>query len=105
MIKNVLVDSVRDRLGAVSTKDVAKYVAFVFDEIEDALEREEVVKIMNFGVMETRSKRARIGRNPKTLVEAEISARRVVRFRMSKVLDAILNDGRKADAKSDEMKK
>lgn len=91
MIKNQLIEAVRNRLGAVSARDVSAYVTFVFGAIADALEDGDSVKITNFGVWNTRSKRARVGRNPKTCIEAEICARRVVRFRMSKVLAGKFN--------------
>ena len=91
MIKTELIEAIRVRLGGVSSRDVGDYVAFVFEDIARSLEAEESVKITNFGVWETHDKKARIGRNPKTLEEAEISARRVIRFRMSKVLANAMN--------------
>lgn len=91
MIKNELVEAIRNQLGGVSCRDVWAYVSFIFDEIAMALERGESVKITNFGVFETRDKKARVGRNPKTLEEAEICARRVVRFRLSDAMYDWLN--------------
>lgn len=91
MIKNELIEAVRNRLGGVSSREVGEYVSFVFEAITNALEKGDIVKITNFGVWSTRDKKARMGRNPKTLVEAEICARRVVRFHMSKVLSNRLN--------------
>jgi integration host factor subunit alpha len=44
------------------------------------------VKIPGFGSFNVRDKAARIGRNPKTGEEAEISARRVVSFKASQGL-------------------
>ena len=91
MIKNDLIDAVRREIGGVSSREVWTYITFILDEIAASLERGESVKITNFGVFEIRNKKERIGRNPKTLEEAVISARKVVRFRMSKNVFDILN--------------
>jgi integration host factor subunit alpha len=61
------------------------------EEISDSLDRNEAVKLRAFGAFHVRSKRERIGRNPKTGVEAAIKPRRVVTFRPSPVLIARLN--------------
>lgn len=62
-----------------------------FDELSDALIRGEPIKLRNFGTFRLRCKRERIGRNPKTGIEAVISARRVVTFSPSPVLIARVN--------------
>src|SRR3954454_3000415 len=56
------------------------------DEICDTLVRGEEEKLRSFGNFAVRSKRERIGRNPRTGVEAPIAPRRVVTFRFSPVL-------------------
>jgi integration host factor subunit alpha len=61
------------------------------EEIADSFERNEAVKLRSFGSFSVRSKRERIGRNPKTGVEAAISPRRVVTFKPSPVLIALVN--------------
>ncbi len=62
------------------------------EEISDSLDRNEAVKLRAFGAFNVRSKRERVGRNPKTGVEAPIRPRRVVTFKPSPVLVARLND-------------
>ena len=42
-----------------------------------------IVKIAGFGTFKVRKKNKRIGRNPKTGIEAEISERRVVTYHAS----------------------
>ncbi|MBR4986952.1 MAG: HU family DNA-binding protein [Proteobacteria bacterium] len=91
MIKNDLVDAVRDEIGGFSTKEIWTYVTFVFDEISSALERGESVKLTKFGTFELHERKARIGRNPKTLEEAVITARKAVKFRSSNAVDNTLN--------------
>ncbi|HZL01484.1 MAG TPA: HU family DNA-binding protein, partial [Caulobacteraceae bacterium] len=46
------------------------------------------VKLSGFGVFQVRSKRERIGRNPKTGKAAAIDPRRVIGFRASQVIKA-----------------
>ena len=41
------------------------------------------VKISSFGTFEVINKKERIGRNPKTKIEAKISARKIVKFKPS----------------------
>ena len=95
MIKNELIDEIREELGGISSREVWAYVTFIVEEITKALERGESVKITNFGVFEPYDKKERIGRNPKTLEDAVISARRVVRFRMSDSVFDLLNPDEK----------
>lgn len=53
----------------------------ILDEIKNALQQGDAVIVRRFGTFQVRSKRARVGRNPKTGQEAAIPARRVVRFK------------------------
>ena len=48
------------------------------------LEKEKTVKLSKFGTFSIREKKSRIGRNPKTGVEKEITARNVISFYPSK---------------------
>ena len=50
------------------------------------------IKISSFGTFEILSKKERIGRNPKTKVEAKISSRRVVKFKPSYFVKKRLNN-------------
>ena len=49
------------------------------------------VKISTFGTFDVLKKKERIGRNPKTKVEAKISSRKVVKFKPSELLKKKLN--------------
>ncbi len=54
--------------------------------------RKKTVKISKFGTFLIRSKKSRIGRNPKTKEEKEISKRDVVLFKPSKEFKDLLNN-------------
>ena len=79
----------------LSRYESAQLVEAVLDHISNALIRDEVVKISSFGTFSTRKKRARIGRNPKTGTEAEISSRRVITFRPSQLMKDRVQKGNK----------
>jgi integration host factor subunit alpha len=75
----------------LSRAEARKILDATFDEICDALVRGEQVKLRSFGTFNVRSKRGRVGRNPKTGVEAPICPRNVLTFKASPVLVAHIN--------------
>jgi integration host factor subunit beta len=78
----------------------------VLDEIAGALERGMRVELRGVGVLTVKEKRARQGRNPRTGEALIIDPHRVVRFRVSELLLARLNQpGRRPERpKSDPRK-
>ncbi|MBI1867464.1 MAG: integration host factor subunit alpha [Methylocystis sp.] len=89
-----LSDAVHRRIG-LSRAESADLVETVLDEIFDTIVSGKDVKLSSFGFFLVRSKKERVGRNPKTGEAAPISARRVVTFRASNVLRARVNGRRK----------
>jgi integration host factor subunit alpha len=73
-------------------------VELVLKEITDALEKGETVKLSAFGSFIVRKKKQRVGRNPKTGVEATISSRRIVVFKPSAMLKQQINGKRSGTA-------
>ena len=63
----------------------------MFEEVRMALEAGESVKLSGFGNFQLREKPQRPGRNPKTGEEIPITARRVVTFRASQKLKAMVD--------------
>ncbi|MFA7824442.1 integration host factor subunit alpha [Aeromonas dhakensis] len=72
----------------MSKREAKDMVEAFFEEIRQALERGEQVKISGFGNFDLREKNQRPGRNPKTGEDIPISARRVVTFRPGQKLKA-----------------
>ena len=70
----------------LNKREAKDMVDTFFDEIRDALERGESVKLSGFGNFQLRDKPQRPGRNPKTGEEIPICARRVVTFHASQKL-------------------
>ena len=85
-----LSESIYQEIG-LSRNESADLVETVLEEISDALERGETVKISSFGTFGVRQKGQRVGRNPKTGQEVPILPRRVLVFRPSQVLKAHVN--------------
>lgn len=90
MTKADLVESVYEKIG-FSKKESSEIVELVFDTMKGTLERGEKIKISGFGNFLVRQKRPRIGRNPQTGEEIEISARKVLTFKPSQILKLALN--------------
>ena len=62
-----------------------------FSLITFNLKKEKKIKISKFGTFSVRSKKSRIGRNPKTKEKKIISERKVVLFKPSKELKKFVN--------------
>jgi integration host factor subunit alpha len=70
----------------VPRADATRFLEAMLQRISDALVAGETVKLSRFGNFQARSKRERLGRNPKTGEEAPITPRRVLTFRPSQLL-------------------
>jgi integration host factor subunit alpha len=89
LTKAELAEMLFERVG-LNKREAKDMVETFFDEIRDALERGESVKLSGFGNFQLRDKPQRPGRNPKTGEEIPISARRVVTFHASQKLKALI---------------
>ena len=74
----------------LNNREAKDMVETFFDEIRNALERGESVKLSGFGNFQLRDKPQRPGRNPKTGEEIPITARRVVTFHASQKLKGMV---------------
>ncbi len=86
-----LLDAVYNACPSLSRAQARDVFEMTLEEIVGAVLREEPVKLRAFGAFNVRSKRERIGRNPRTGVEAKIVARRVMTFKASPTLIARVN--------------
>lgn len=90
MTKADIVEKVYQKIG-FSKKEASELVELVFSSLKDVLTKGDKVKISGFGNFVVREKNERVGRNPQTGEQIKISARRVLTFRPSQVLKAMLN--------------
>ncbi|MFT7389693.1 MAG: integration host factor subunit alpha [Candidatus Endobugula sp.] len=87
LTKAELAEKLFEELG-FNKREAKELVELFFEEIRNALESNEQVKLSGFGNFDLRDKKQRPGRNPKTGEEIPISARRVVTFRPGQKLKA-----------------
>ena len=87
-----LTEAVYRKLG-LSRTECASIVEFMLKEMSNRIAKGEKVKLSSFGTFAVRSKGGRMGRNPKTGEEVPINPRRVLVFRASHVLKAMINEG------------
>jgi len=95
-----LCEAVHQKVGLSRSESLA-IVELVLSEITTGLVEGETVKLSSFGSFIVRKKKLRIGRNPKTGIQATISPRRVVVFKPSAILKQQINSkpsGTKASA-------
>ncbi len=69
----------------------SKIVDSFFETLISEIIKTNKVKISAFGTFSVLKKKARIGRNPKTKIEAKITQRKVVKFKASSLLKENLN--------------
>ena len=91
LTKASLSDKLNRELG-FNKREAKEMVEMFYEEIRSSLESGESVKLSGFGHFDLREKAPRPGRNPKTGEEAEISARKVVRFKSGKHFKKAVND-------------
>ena len=77
--RNDLIEQIHSEMG-ISMSDSSKIFEEIIEEILVSLENGDDVKLSNFGTFSVKNKKSRLGRNPKTGVEKEITARKVVSF-------------------------
>ncbi len=85
-----LVKKVHQNIG-FSKSFSSKIVDSFFESLVSALESTDKIKISTFGTFKIINKKERIGRNPKTKVEAKILPRKVVKFKASSYLKKEIN--------------
>ena len=80
--KKNIINKVHQNLGF--SKNISSIIIDDFFEMfSNELIKTNKIKITSFGTFEVLNKKERIGRNPKTKVEAKIYARKVVKFKPS----------------------
>ena len=90
LTKKDLVNLVYMQLG-FSKQISENLIEEFFSLIVECLENEKKLKISKFGTFSVRIKKSRIGRNPKTKEQKNISERKVVLFKPSKEFKDFIN--------------
>ena len=82
LTKYLIAEKINRQLGLPKSESLS-LISSLFETIVEQLDKQNIVKIAGFGTFKVRKKNKRIGRNPKTGIEAEISERRVVTYHAS----------------------
>ena len=90
LTKKDIINSIYMRIG-FSKKISENLLEDVLKSIIVNLRDNKSMKITNFGTFSVRSKKSRIGRNPKTKEQKIISSRNVVLFKPSKEFKEFIN--------------
>lgn len=79
--KKELIDRIAERTQAKRVS-VKRIVQTFLDEITSELCKGNRLEFRDFGVLETRTRAARIAQNPKTLERVDVPVKRTVKFKM-----------------------
>ncbi len=85
-----LVEQVAKATGSPKS-EVTRTLSAMLHTITGALSKGDKVTLVGFGTFERRMRKARTGRNPRTLAPLKIAAARVPAFRAGKELKDIVN--------------
>ena len=91
MAKSELVQNLCNTYPTILRRDIESIINIIISEIIEALQRNEAVEIRGWGRFKTVIRKARVGRNPKNSKAVNISEKKMIRWKMSKVLYNKLN--------------
>lgn len=80
MTKKDIVLKVAEKTG-VKQQDVKKIVQGALDAVVESLSKGETVELRNFGVFKVKSRRGRMGRNPRTGEQVPVDPKKVAVFK------------------------
>ena len=83
--KQSIANAVTAQVG-ISNSHAQELVELFFKTIAQGLKEDGIVKISRFGTFQILNKKERIGRNPKSMEDAIIKARKVVTFKASDIV-------------------
>ncbi len=91
MNKSDLIETLVRKLPNLSGRDVEVIVNTIFDSMTDSLKSGERIEIRGFGSFEVRTRKPRLGRNPKTGMSVDVDQRKVPFFKVGKELRERVN--------------
>ena len=92
IVKSELLKQISDSYPNFLKKDLGKFLDIFFDEIKNALKRDERVELRGFGIWSIHIQKARISRNPKTGEKIQTPEKKTIHFKMAKKLFNKLNN-------------
>jgi len=85
MTKKEIVTKIADQTD-IKQIDVKKVVQMTLDIVIESLSTGGTVELRNFGIFKVKSRKARLGRNPKTGTSVDIPEKKVVTFKAGLVM-------------------
>ena len=92
MVKSQLVQKLCNMHPKVIRKDLEQIVSIIIHEMIESLSRDEAVEIRGWGRIKMGIRKARIGRNPKNSEKVQIPQKKMIKWKMSKILQYKLNN-------------
>ena len=89
--KKELIDRIADRSGARRVQ-VKRVVQQFLDEVVNELGKGNRLEFRDFGVFETKIRKARKAQNPKTLEPVAVPEKRTVKFKVGRLMKQRLGD-------------
>ena len=86
MTKKDIVLKIAEKEKNLTQVDIKKIVQKMLDQIIASLEQGETVELRNFGVFKVKSRRGRMGRNPRTGEEVPVPPKKVAVFKPGLVM-------------------
>tara|TARA_Y100000590_G_scaffold387196_1_gene460562 strand:- start:139 stop:432 length:294 start_codon:yes stop_codon:yes gene_type:complete len=91
LTKKDIIKSIYLQIG-LSKKIIDLFLEDIIKILTNSIKENKKVKISKFGTFIVRNKKKRIGRNPKTNEESNVSERNVLLFKPSKELKKYINN-------------
>lgn len=91
MNKSDLIEMLAKRIPSMAGRDIEVIVNTIFDSMTDTLRRGDRIEIRGFGSFEVRTRKPRLGRNPKTGSSVNVGERKVPFFKVGKELRERVN--------------
>tara|TARA_B100000953_G_scaffold223035_1_gene184723 strand:- start:119 stop:409 length:291 start_codon:yes stop_codon:yes gene_type:complete len=92
IVKSELLKQISDSYPNFLKKDLEKFLDIFFDEIKNALKKDERVELRGFGIWSTNMQKARISRNPKTGEKVQTPEKKTIHFKIAKEMFKKLNN-------------
>ncbi|HPD55991.1 MAG TPA: integration host factor subunit beta [Smithellaceae bacterium] len=92
MTKSDLIKSLQERFKTYTYQDMYQAVNIIFDSMVEALRKGERIEVRGFGNFTIRERKPRLGRNPKSGAQVELSERRVPFFKTGKELKLMVDN-------------
>ena len=91
MNKTQLIESIANKTNDISKKDIESVIKGFTESVIEAMEQGDSLSLIGFGTFSVRERAARVGRNPKTGEELQISASKSIGFKQGKDAKERLN--------------